>query len=96
MPKGIQAIQLALKNARELRVHMCQTSPQSEGARKFVKGCYIELKLSNPTLPILIRECQGTSARVYARFGKGVERSTSLDSQNKDQVIESIVQLLSN
>lgn len=95
MSKGIQAIHLALRNARELRLHMCQTSAHSEGVREFVRGCYAELKLSNPNFPILIRECEGTSAKVFARFDKGVEKSTSLESQNKDQVIESITQLLS-
>ena len=96
MSNGIHAIQMALKNARELRLHMCQTSPRSEGVRKFVRDFYLELKLRHSNFPILIRECEGTPARVYIRFDKGVERSASLDSQDKDQVIASIEQLLSS
>ena len=96
MSKGIHGIQMGLRNARELRLHMCQTSPQSEGVRKFVRDFYLELKLNHPKFPILIRECEGTPAKAYVRFDKGVEKSASLDSQNKDQVIGSIEQLLSS
>jgi NADH dehydrogenase (ubiquinone) 1 alpha subcomplex subunit 2 len=38
--------------------------------RQFVVAQYPELKKNNPDLPILIRECVGTPARAFARFGE--------------------------
>jgi NADH dehydrogenase (ubiquinone) 1 alpha subcomplex subunit 2 len=57
------------KLVRELRFHLCQTSPASEGLRGFLKSNYKSIKQSNPKLPILIRECNGTPAQVYAVYG---------------------------
>ena len=47
------------RHLKELRIHLCQTSPGSEGARDFIKSNYSILKASNPQFPILIRECSG-------------------------------------
>jgi hypothetical protein len=35
----------------------------------FIRKNYKALKAANPTLPVLIRECSGTEARLTARFG---------------------------
>jgi hypothetical protein len=40
--------------------------PHSE----FLKAAYPSLKEANPNLPFLIREAQGTPARIFARFGE--------------------------
>lgn len=40
----------------------------------FVEKSYAHVKKANPDLPILIRECQGTPARAYARFGECFSR----------------------
>ena len=37
--------------------------------RDFVEHHYVNLKKSNPDFPILIRECSGVQARVWARYG---------------------------
>uniref|UniRef100_A0AAQ6IJC6 NADH dehydrogenase [ubiquinone] 1 alpha subcomplex subunit 2 n=1 Tax=Anabas testudineus TaxID=64144 RepID=A0AAQ6IJC6_ANATE len=58
------------KNLREIRVHLCQTSASSKGARDFVEQHYVTLKKSNPDFPILIRECSGVQARLWARYGE--------------------------
>ncbi|KAJ1517457.1 hypothetical protein HMI55_007035 [Coelomomyces lativittatus] len=54
---------------KELRIHLCQTSPASVGLRAFILEQYQSLKKDHPNLPMLIRECQGTEARVFARYG---------------------------
>lgn len=35
----------------------------------FLQRAYPAMKSTNPSIPILIREAQGTSPRMYARFG---------------------------
>ena len=37
--------------------------------RKFITTHYKALKAANPELPVLLRECAGTEARLTARFG---------------------------
>ncbi|XP_074467065.1 NADH dehydrogenase [ubiquinone] 1 alpha subcomplex subunit 2 [Sebastes fasciatus] len=74
------------KSLREIRVHLCQNSAASQGARDFVEQHYVTLKRSNPDFPILIRECSGVQARVWARYDLGKERSVSVDNMSADQV----------
>ncbi|XP_075888210.1 NADH dehydrogenase [ubiquinone] 1 alpha subcomplex subunit 2 [Nelusetta ayraudi] len=74
------------KNLREIRIHLCQSSAASKGARDFVEQHYVSLKKSNPDFPILIRECSGVQARVWARYDLGKERSVSVDNMSADQV----------
>ena len=52
---------MASKNAiklsgglKELRLHLCQKSPASAGARQFVEKHYVPIKMSNPKFPILV------------------------------------------
>ncbi|KAL7638896.1 UNVERIFIED_CONTAM: hypothetical protein RMT77_010430 [Armadillidium vulgare] len=75
---------------KELRIHLCQKSPASQGVRDFIEKSYVDLKKTNPSTPILIRECSGVNPRVWARFEMGKESSVSLDGLKVDQVSSSI------
>ncbi|XP_062308969.1 NADH dehydrogenase [ubiquinone] 1 alpha subcomplex subunit 2 [Osmerus eperlanus] len=74
------------KNLREIRLHLCQTSPASQGARDFVEQHYVALKSANPGFPILIRECSGVQPKLWARYDFGKETSVGLDNMTVDQV----------
>ncbi|XP_059474054.1 NADH dehydrogenase [ubiquinone] 1 alpha subcomplex subunit 2 [Neocloeon triangulifer] len=78
---------------KELRIHLCQKSEQSRGAREFVEKHYTELKKSNPRFPILIRECSGVQPRVYARYDLGKESSVSLNNLGADDIFKQIEKL---
>ncbi|XP_031615774.2 NADH dehydrogenase [ubiquinone] 1 alpha subcomplex subunit 2 [Oreochromis aureus] len=78
------------KNLREIRLHLCQTSAASKGARDFVEQNYVTLKRSNPEFPILIRECSGVQARLWARYGFGKETSVSVENMSADQVAKAL------
>lgn len=62
--RGVSA-KLAL---REIRIHLCQRSPGSQGVRDFIEKRYVELKKANPDLPILIRECSDVQPKLWARY----------------------------
>ncbi|XP_044931340.1 NADH dehydrogenase [ubiquinone] 1 alpha subcomplex subunit 2 isoform X1 [Mustela lutreola] len=55
---------------REIRLHLCQRSPGSQGVREFIEKHYVELKKANPALPILIRECSDVQPKLWARYGE--------------------------
>lgn len=55
-------------------------------SRDFVEQHYVTLKKSNPDFPILIRECSGVQARLWARYDFGKEGSVSVDNMSADQV----------
>lgn len=55
---------------REIRIHLCQRSPGSQGVRDFIEKRYVELKKANPDLPILIRECSDVQPKLWARYGE--------------------------
>ncbi|XP_013407313.1 NADH dehydrogenase [ubiquinone] 1 alpha subcomplex subunit 2 [Lingula anatina] len=78
---------------KELRIHLCQKSPQSQGVREFIENHYVPLKQANPRFPILIRECQGVQPVLYARYEFGKESSMSLASKTKDQILQEILTL---
>ncbi|KAM9788258.1 NADH dehydrogenase [ubiquinone] 1 alpha subcomplex subunit 2 [Neosynchiropus ocellatus] len=82
------------RNLREIRVHLCQTSAASQGAREFVEQHYVSLKRANPEFPILIRECSGVQARVWARYDHGKEQSVSVENLSADQVAASLQSLV--
>ncbi|XP_068600879.1 NADH dehydrogenase [ubiquinone] 1 alpha subcomplex subunit 2 [Brachionichthys hirsutus] len=82
------------KNLREVRIHLCQTSACSKGTRDFVEQHYVNLKKSNPDFPILIRECSGVQARVWARYDLGKESSLSVDNMSADQVANALQTLV--
>lgn len=78
---------------KELRIHLSQTCKQSEGVREFIQKHYVNIKKENPNFPILIRECSNVQPRVWARYEKGVERSTSLTGLAASDVLATIKQL---
>ncbi|XP_068187900.1 NADH dehydrogenase [ubiquinone] 1 alpha subcomplex subunit 2 [Antennarius striatus] len=82
------------KNLREIRIHLCQTSAASKGTRDFVEQHYVNMKKSNPDFPILIRECSGVQARVWARYEFGKESSLSVDNMSADQVANALQTLV--
>ncbi|KAI8817035.1 thioredoxin-like protein [Fimicolochytrium jonesii] len=81
------------KNLKELRIHLCQTSPGSKGTREFILSEYAAIKDANPHFPILVREAAGVEARVFGRYAYGLERKISLENLSKDDVAGKIAQL---
>ncbi|XP_066502753.1 NADH dehydrogenase [ubiquinone] 1 alpha subcomplex subunit 2 [Hoplias malabaricus] len=93
---AVRAIGSSLaKNLREIRLHFCQTSPASKGARDFVEQYYVPLKRANPEFPILIRECSGVQPKLWARYGLGRERSVALDGMTAEQVVKELEKVAS-
>merc|ERR1712156_369545 len=91
---------MASKNAfklsgglKELRLHICQKSPASAGARQFVERHYVPIKMSNPKFPILVRECSGIQPRLWARYGYGREESLDLTNKSAEDVVTAIEML---
>ena len=78
---------------KELRLHLCQKSAASKGARDFVEKHYVDLKLANPKFPILVRECSGIEPKAWARFGFGRESSVDLGGKSADEVYVAIAKL---
>ncbi|XP_038156640.1 NADH dehydrogenase [ubiquinone] 1 alpha subcomplex subunit 2 [Cyprinodon tularosa] len=81
------------RNLREIRIHLCQNSAASRGARDFVEQNYVTLKKTNPDFPILIRECSGVQARLWARYDFGKEKSVSVENMSADQVAAALQNL---
>jgi len=59
---------------------MCPSSAGSQGLRSIVKSTYSELKISNPGLPMLVRESVGAKAKITARYTGGKEISVHVES----------------
>ncbi|KAF5381584.1 hypothetical protein D9615_005413 [Tricholomella constricta] len=79
---------------RELRILCSQSGPASAGTREFILSRYATIKKYNPDLPVMIREANGTPARVFARFERGEERHVELDNLPVKDVESKVVQLL--
>ncbi|KAJ1926286.1 hypothetical protein IWQ60_003942 [Tieghemiomyces parasiticus] len=82
------------KNLKELRIHLCQTSPRSQGVRDFLIKNYADLKKANPGLPVLIREAENVESRIYARYNRAVEDKVVVDNLNESQVGQKLDQLI--
>ncbi|KAF2897738.1 hypothetical protein ILUMI_08434 [Ignelater luminosus] len=78
---------------KELRIHLCQTSKESEGVRNFITKYYVDIKNSNGRFPILIRECSGVQPRLWARYEKGKESCVSLTNLTADDVLSQLESL---
>lgn len=78
------------KNLREVRIHLCQRSPESQGVRDFIEQNYVELKKANPDFPILIRECSEVQPKLWARYEFGKEASVSLNNLKAEQVAKAL------
>ncbi|XP_047506888.1 NADH dehydrogenase [ubiquinone] 1 alpha subcomplex subunit 2 [Pieris napi] len=85
---------------KELRIHLCQTSPHSAGVREFISKNYVNIKKENPTFPILIRECNGIQPRIWARYdrgceaNKGAERSAPLTNLSASDILAAVKQFV--
>ena len=55
---------------------------------------YQGLKMQNPALPILVRECEGVQAKLWARFSKGVEKSAVVEGMDAAAVEKSLASLV--
>lgn len=82
------------KSLQELRIHLCQTGPSSQGAREFLLSHYAEIKKANPGFPLLVRECAGTEAKLIARFDLGVEKAVSIQGASAADVATKLEALL--
>jgi len=78
------------KQVKELRLHMCNVSPASKGLRDFVENHYVTLKKNNSTLPILVRECEGVSPRIWVRAEKGSESVMDVDNLSAQDILTKI------
>lgn len=78
---------------KELRLHLCQKSATSEGARKFVEQHYVNIKKQNPSTPILIRECSNINPTLWTRYEYGLEKQIPLAGMNADQVFNAVENL---
>ncbi|KIK57437.1 hypothetical protein GYMLUDRAFT_172838 [Collybiopsis luxurians FD-317 M1] len=79
---------------REIRIICSQSGSASAGTRQFILNRYPTIKEHNPDLPVLIREANGTPARVFARFERGVENHVELDNLSASEVESKVAQLL--
>lgn len=84
-----------LTQLREIRIHLCQRSPNSQGVRDFIEKRYVDLKKANSNLPILIRECSDVQPKLWARYAFGQEKQVSLNNLNADQVNKALQDVLS-
>lgn len=80
---------------KELRLHLCQKSPTSDGARKFVEQFYVNLKQQNPSTPILIRECSNINPTLWTRYEYGIEKQIPLTGMSAEQVLNAVENLTS-
>ncbi|TFK14794.1 Golgi reassembly-stacking protein 2 [Platysternon megacephalum] len=69
------------RSLKELRIHLCQRSPGSQGTRDFIEQHYVTLKKANPDFPILIRECSDVQPKLWARYAKLEEWSVALNAE---------------
>lgn len=75
-----------LTKAFEVRLSFCQFSDSSVGVRQFLTTNYKEIKLVNPRLPLLLRECEGTTPMLAVRYAYGEERFEDLTHFSEVQV----------
>ncbi|VDP08751.1 unnamed protein product [Soboliphyme baturini] len=76
---------------KELRLHLCNSSASSKGLREFISKYYVDIKKNNPDLPILVRECDGISPKIWARFEYGKEKSMSVADVNSEQIFDMVL-----
>ncbi|XP_060110071.1 NADH dehydrogenase [ubiquinone] 1 alpha subcomplex subunit 2 [Heteronotia binoei] len=75
---------------KEIRLHLCQRSPSSQGVRDFIEKQYVPLKQANPDFPILIRECSDVQPMLWARYEFGREKCVQLNNLKMDQVAKAL------
>ena len=78
---------------KELRLHLCQTSTTTDGVRQFIEKFYVNLKIHNPTTPILIRECSNINPIVWTRYEYEIEKQIPFTNMNAEHVLHPIENL---
>ncbi|KAI0237396.1 NADH dehydrogenase [ubiquinone] 1 alpha subcomplex subunit 2 [Lamellibrachia satsuma] len=81
------------QHLKELRIHLCQKSAGSKGARDFLEQFYVPLKQSNPKFPILVRECSGIQPMIWARYDLGRELSVPVAGKSSKEVLSTVEML---
>ncbi|CBK22735.2 subunit NDUFA2 [Blastocystis hominis] len=74
------------KCLQEVRFLYCESSAGSKGVRDFIEKQYYSLKAMNPILPIIVRECDGTRAKVLARYDYNNMRELDLEDMTDKEV----------
>ncbi|QIX00702.1 hypothetical protein AMS68_006219 [Peltaster fructicola] len=82
------------KALKELRFHHCQTSEQSNAIRSFLTRAYPTMKHHNPHTPILIREAQNITPKVWARYEYGKEKVEDLSGLDDKGIEDKIATLV--
>ncbi|KAK4192505.1 thioredoxin-like protein [Podospora australis] len=82
------------KGLKEVRFLFCQTGDHSAATRSFLTRAYPEMKKTNPSIPIMLREAQGTIPKIYARFERGVEKSQTLEGLSDQQIEDTVANLV--
>lgn len=85
---SVQILKKFTPTLKEVRIHLCPKASSSNATRQFIQKYYTGIKQSNPSLPILIRECSGVDPKVWFRFEYGRETSAPLNNLNTDQIAE--------
>lgn len=73
----------SLSNAMRHNRMLDSANDTSNLNRAFLTRTYPTMKKHNPTIPIMLREAQGTLPKVYARYDLGKEKSQSLEGMVK-------------
>lgn len=81
------------KAVKELRFHLCQKSPASQGVRQFLEKNYLELKKLNQATPILVREAHDVQPKIWARYELGKEAHLPLTNMSESQVLSALEKL---
>jgi len=81
------------QHVKELRMHMCNSSAASKGLRDFVENHYVTFKKHNSTLPILVRECEGVTPKIWVRADRGKESVFEVDNLSAEDIIGKINEL---
>jgi NADH dehydrogenase (ubiquinone) 1 alpha subcomplex subunit 2 len=81
------------KAVRELRIHLCQTSPASSGVRQFVDKHFVDFKKLNQNTPILVREASNAQPKLWARYEMGKEAQLPLTNMTESQVLSALEKL---
>jgi len=89
---GVWAIKVG-QHVKELRMHMCNSSAASKGLRDFVENHYVTFKKHNSTLPILVRECEGVTPKIWVRADRGKESVFEVDNLSAEDIIGKINEL---
>ncbi|CAH8538302.1 unnamed protein product [Schistosoma intercalatum] len=75
---------------RELRFLVAQTAHSSSGIRDFISRHYLSLKTANPHVKFMIRESEGITPKVFARYEMGKEDCISVANNTADDIISKL------